>query len=409
MPMKTIKLFKLNLIKLIAKLLLRNSSVPLQSLPLPKFLVYGNMGIGNMVMLTPFLKALRAHYPQAFITLLVGDRGSEAVVEDSNLVDKIIKMNRGIYNRLQKIMQLRNDHYDVLVSSFHGSAFYYVTMLLNIPRRYGHVSGPDWDNKYDFLYNIKVQMAENEHEIDRGLRLAQALGIDFQDKKPMFYLSEDYHPFAEKFLRENQLQESDLLVAVQADTWRAQQWKRWSPQKLARVCDYLAEKWSAKIIIFGAPGHQDELQEFLDFMQHKPIVALGKATLKQSAALLLKCTLAICNDSGLMHISAALGVPTVAIYGPTDFYRTSLRRYGSQHVLVRKEVPCAPCFRMRGEDAVLNCADRICLNTIEIEDVIAACENVIGQTSKNSKVQVIEEKQVKQTRKIGKRLSDVSV
>ncbi|KAA3662909.1 MAG: glycosyltransferase family 9 protein [Calditrichaeota bacterium] len=410
-----LKNLKLLLVKFAARLFLNDSNLPLYTLPLPKILIYGNMGIGNMVMFTPFLKALRAHYPQAFITLLVGTNGCEAVVEDSNIIDKIVKMKNSFFSRLRTILQLRRDRYDMLVSSFHGSSFYYVTMFLNVERRLGHVSGPDWDNKYDFLYNIKVQMAENEHEIDRGLRLAQAMNIDIPDRQPFFYLSEDHLPFGEKFLQDNQLQEDDLLIAVQADTWRAQQWKRWNPRHLARVCDFLVEKVQAKIIIFGAPGHQDELDEFLAYLSNDPVIALGKTTLKQSAALLKKCDLAICNDSGLMHISAALGVPTVAIYGPTDFNRTSLLRYGPNNALVRKNVHCAPCFRMHGVETVLNCSDRICLNTITVEDVMSACEKMLVDTGALSigKVRVVTSDELKPdkkyTRKNGKQFSDISI
>ncbi len=375
--LQLLKTAKLVLVKLTAQLFLRNKRSSHIPGSIQKILVYGYMGIGNMVMFTPFLKALRAHYPQASITLLVGDSACESVVDEGAVVDKIITMDRSFFKRIRTISALRKEHFDLLISSFHGSVFYYVTMLMNIPHRLGHVSGPDWRNRYDFLYNHKVAMAENQHEINRGLRLAKALGIEAPDKQPEFYLSENYQPFVDDFFRHNHLQTNDLLIAVQADTWRAQQWKRWSPQKLARVCDLLKEKWDAKIIIFGAPGHREELNEFLGYLQNRPVIALGKTTLKQAAALLQKCTLAICNDSGLMHISAALGVPTVAIYGPTDFHRTSHLRYGANHALVRKEIACAPCFRMNGDEHVLACRDRICLDTITIEDVFLQCEKTL--------------------------------
>ncbi|KAA3613671.1 MAG: glycosyltransferase family 9 protein [Calditrichaeota bacterium] len=385
--LKTLKTVKLNLVKIIARFALGNNSAPSLTRSTKKILVYGHMGIGNMVMFTPFLKALRSHYSDAQIILLVGNSGCAPVIDESSLVDRIQKMEGTFFQRFKTILDIRKSKFDLLISSFHGSSFYYVTMLLNIPHRLGHVSGPDWESKYDFLYNIPVQMGENEHEIERGLKLMHALGVEPVDDRPEFYLPNPDVDFVTDFFHENHIDENDLLIAVQADTWRAQQWKRWDPAKLAKVCDLAKDKWNAKIIIFGAPGHLEELNEFLELLRYQPIIALGKSSLKQSAALLKKCSLAVCNDSGLMHISAALGVPTIGIYGPTDFHRTSHIRYGENHSLVRKEIPCAPCFRMRGDQQVVNCKDRICLESISTDDVMAAIGKTIINISdrKNSR------------------------
>ena len=80
-----------------------------------------------------------------------------------------------------------------------------------------------------------------------------------------------------------------------------------------------------------------------------------------------------------MHVSAAVGTPVGAIYGPTDYHRTSPRRYGEEHIVLRKELPCSPCFRIAGEDAVINCQNRLCLDAITIQDVTGVAERMIAR------------------------------
>ncbi len=372
------------MLKILAKILLPSPSAPIEPEKIDKILIYGAMGIGNMIMFTPTLKAIRQHFPEAHITLLVAQSGCEEVVRGSSLVDEIIKVkaNLGRWETLQLARQIRGRHFDLLISGFHGVTFKLITIFSGIPYRVGHCTSPGWESRYDFLYNVKVRMREGEHEIERGLRLAQALGIQATDDSPLFYISGDDRAFASDFLRQNGVQDSNLTIGVQVGTWRHQGWKRWDLTRLARVCERLIEERGAKIIVLGAPQHREELETFLSCMTYQPIVALGKASIKQGAAIVEQCDFTICNDSGLMHITAAMSTPVLAIYGPTDYRRTSPRRYGEQHIVLRKGLECSPCFRMAGEDKVVSCPHRNCLELITVEDVFRAAEEVIARKSK---------------------------
>lgn len=363
------------------------SNIPKESVK--KILTSGyNMGIGNMILFTPAITAIRRHFPKASITLLVGNnRGCEEVVSGSALVDDIINFEPAqatIIQRLRFIKRLRDGRFDLLISNFlepnlHVSL---LAVLANIPYRIGHVTSPGWRNRWDWAYNFKVAMAEDEHEIDRNLRLAYAAGVtrNKDDIHPVMWLEASDREYANNFLKQSSISDNDLIIGVQAGS-AVQQWKRWNPNKYAELCDKLVENYGAKIVLLGSANELDLTNYVAQQMKYNSIVAAGSTTLKQAGAIIERCRLVVCNDSGLMHVSGAVGTSVIAIYGPTDYHRTY--PYGNCHIMVRKALPCSPCYRMGGPENVLNCLNRECLNLISVEDVLSAVER---QLSKRIKV-----------------------
>lgn len=368
----------------LARILLPSPKGELVCTAIKQILIYGAMGIGNMVMFTPTLKAIRRHFPDAHITLLVKQSGCEQVVIGSGIVDEIIKTKPGTFKTLDLTRQIRSRHFDLLFSNFHGVFFNWVTLLSGIPYRAGHCTSPGWKSSYDHLYNIKVQMGADQHEVDRDLILVQALDIRVAEDNPLFHVSPDDVDFAINYLQQHKVQEACLIVGVQIGTWRVQSWKQWDLARLANACDMLIEKYAAEVIAMGSPNHKEELDTFLSAMQRRPVVALGKVGIKQAAAILEHCDFVISNDSGLMHIAAAIGTPVIAIYGPTDQYRTSPCRYGNQHIVLRKDLPCSPCFCLEGATKVLSCTDRRCLELITVDDVLSAADEIIGRVAEQT-------------------------
>ena len=346
-------------------------------------LIYGYTGIGNMILFTPAIRAIRKHFPRANITLLVGNNtGCEEVVRGSGLVDEIIEFNlakASVMQSLSFVRRMRARRFDLLVSDFHGAHPFLalLTVLGSIPYRVGHSTSPGWRNRLDYVYNFKVEMGEDEHEIDRDLRLAYAIGIkeDGVDRNPLVWIGEEDRAYAYDFLRENDVYDKHLIIGVQLGTGLAQRWKQWNLHRYAELCDKLIEDYSAKIVLLGAPNEVQLANYVAQRMRYNPIIAAGKTTIKEAAAIIERCRLCVCNDSGLMHVSAAVGTPVVAIYGPTDYHRT--HPHGSAHIAIRKDLPCSPCFRMEGTEKVESCDNRKCLNLITVEDVLQATKRLL--------------------------------
>jgi ADP-heptose:LPS heptosyltransferase len=204
------------------------------------------------------------------------------------------------------------------------------------------------------------------------------LGMEAVEACPEFYLAEADRLSASKLLTNAGLGETRLLIGVPVDVSRGQEWKRWSVERLATVCNELARRHACDFVLLGAPESIKDAEELMALLEFRPFVALGTASLKATAGILERCSLTICADSGLMHVSAAMGTPVLAIYGPTDYRRTSPLKYGNRHRVVRKKVECGPCFLMQGDRTVTACSHRKCLGMIQAEELIQNAEEMLG-------------------------------
>jgi ADP-heptose:LPS heptosyltransferase len=369
---------RIRVLKYLSRLVLRRPANPVDRSRIERVLVYGGMGIGNTIMLTPALRALREGLPGARITVLTGANGADQVVAGGPLVDEVIKIGPGALARFNLALRLRAQRFDVLISSFQGDDFKLVTLLSGIPYRVGHTTSGGWTGRADFLYNLPVRMEEDEHEVDRKLRLPLALGLRSRDDAPAFHIADADRAAGLAFLRSEGVRDTDLVIGLPVDVSPGQEWKQWSPERLAAVCNELEHRHGCRFILLGAPDHRDEVAAFTALLEFEPIVALGRASLRETAAILERCALTICADTGLMHVSAAVGTPALAIFGPTDYRRTSPVRYGTSHRIVRKPVECGPCFRMEGDAVVRACSHRKCLGLIQSDEIMQAAEEMLG-------------------------------
>jgi len=372
------------------KLLYHDDEEPeIEAKNIKEILIYGHMGIGNMILFTPTIKAIRKCFLKARITLLVGGSGAEKVVEGSGLIDEVIKFKLDkavVINGLNLIRKIRKGKFDLLFTNFHGAHLSPLTILSGIPYRVGHVISPGWRSKFDYVYNFKVVMGQDEHEIDRDIRLVQAIDVKEEeiDRSLVVWIGEEEREYATQWLHDNNITSDDVVIGVQVGTSPAQQWKQWRLDRYAEVCDKLIGDDGAKIMLLGSPNEAILAEYVKGKMKYTPIIATGGTTIKQAAAIVEKCHLLICNDSGLMHVAAAIGTPVVAIYGPTDYHRTA--PYGNKHIILRKDLPCSPCFRMSGTKEVESCKNRECFNLISVEDVLqAVASQLSGSYSRSDK------------------------
>ena len=146
--------------------------------------------------------------------------------------------------------------------------------------------------------------------------------------------------------------------------------KRWLPERFAGVGKRLVNEHKARILLFGQ-GEEKHLSDFIAGRIGENCLNLaGKTTLARLAALLERCDLLLTNDTGPMHIAAALGVPVVAVFGPTDPRTTAPA--GEKHIIVRKPVACSPCLKRKCP------TDHQCMKAISVEDVFNAVLKLLG-------------------------------
>ena len=341
-----------------------------------KVLVYAYTGLGNFILYTPTLRVLKKGFPNANFTLLhSGDTGCQEVVTGSSLFDDytVVKRDAKWYTRLKWIYKLRKEKYDLIISEFHNNHPFLIllTVLCGAPYRAGHITSPGWNNNWDFIYNIPVKMKKDQHERDRYLELARALGTSSEedDKKPFIFIEEDDIEFATNFLVNHNCNEKHKIISVQVGTSPAMRWKQWNLKKYGMLCDKILKLKNTKIILHGSPAERKMIDKVAeDISDSNAIIAAGEVSIKQAAAIIEKSDMLICNDSGLMHVAVAVDTPVIAIFGPTDYTRTA--PLGEIHKMIRKDLECSPCFKLDGKEKVENCPyDYKCLNSIGVDEV----------------------------------------
>lgn len=350
-------------------------SPPFERSEIKRVLVYAYTGLGNFVLFTPALRSIREHLPQASFTLLHGDdTGCQEVVRGSDLFDKyiVVKRNAGWWTRVKWICRLRKDRYDLVISEFHNNNAFMIllTVLGGAQHRLGHVTSPGWSNNWDWVYNIPVKMEKDQHEIERYMELAWALGIDENRRVPeaFLHIEKEDRTFAQSFLKSAGFEKGDKLICLHPGTSPAMRWKQWPLEKYKELCERILKVPDTKIIVLGTASERNAADQLFSKQDTRIIDAVGKTTVRQAAALIEMSDLFVGNDSGLAKISIALDTPTITIWGPSDYLRAKAWRPG--HDDIRKDMVCSPCSRLDGRDKVGDCSDRYkCLELITVDEV----------------------------------------
>ena len=353
-----------------------------------RILVFAYHGLGNFIMFTPALKLLRERHPNARIDLQVGNNtGSEQVLAGADLFDNIYSLpySAGWRAWLKRGMEIRETRYDLTINEFHSHSWP-LTLLIaasNAPFRLGHVTSPGWSHRfsrYSFAFNIPVAMREDEHEVDRYIDLVVAVGarrVQAANAKTFIHLTTEDREFANHFLANGDTTSSGSIIGFQAGTSPAMRWKQWPIERYREVISrVISERPDTRIILFGSASEEEMIRVMIDGLKGNISVAAGRTSVKQVAALIERCDLLVCNDSGLMHAAVAVGTPVVAIYGPTDIHRTA--PLGEKHTVIRHELPCSPCFKLEGDDQVHACSHHDCLMTITSSEVFEAIDLILG-------------------------------
>jgi heptosyltransferase II len=344
-----------------------------------KILIFAYHGLGNFIMYTPALRLLRERFPHARIDLQAGNNtGCEQVLDGADLFDNIYNLpySSGVRAWLERARHVRRIGYDLTINEFHSQSWQLALLLAasGARLRAGHVTSPGWpdfQSRYSFAFNIPVGMLEDEHEVDRYIDLVAAVGahrVPLRDARPFIHLTEPDRRFAVEFLTNSVPHASSVVLGIQPGTSATMQWKQWPRDRYRRLIELLlAHHPQMHLVLFGSAGEEAITQELAAGLGRRVTVAAGKTTVKQVAALIEACDALVCNDSGLMHAAVAVGTPVIAIYGPTDIRRTA--PLGAQNLVIRRDLPCSPCFKLEGDGLIHQCPHHDCLMTISPEHV----------------------------------------
>jgi heptosyltransferase-2 len=345
--------------------------------PQQQILIIFLAGIGNMILFLPTLKAIRDKYPDAKIIFWAKEMVIYEMMGNNGLIDEIWpyynRKFKNLFRQLSVYFKLRKKRYDLVINAFPSLGYKICLFTLGLKGeiKLGYKMNDTTDRCYTHLldYNVK------EHECDTHFKIA--LFLDKQAVKgfPDFHLGAEEKKFAQQYLIEQNIATNRVIIGVHPGCKEFARNKRWAPEKFARVADIISEKYNAVIIFLGGKDEVSLSEEVVRYTNTStPFSLVGKATIRQSAAVIKKCNLFISNDSGLMHLASAVGTPLIAIFGPTNLDRCG--PLGANSVIVRKQTACAPCAET--PFSMEQCENRICLDRISVNEVVAAADKILS-------------------------------
>lgn len=301
----------------------------------PRVLLVSLSGIGNLLMATPMLRALRETNPTARTDVLVAPRGTAEVLTQHPRVQQVLlgQPKPSFRQWVGSVQNLQRRRYDVGIVTHPGqliassSVLFFGTVRRRIGYRYAW--GPLQHTRLflsiglDLRDHTRLELTDRSaHDVVQNLRLLEPLGIHVDPKSARydFHLREDDHERAETWLRDRDLLDVPIIgfhPGAHADL----AYKRWPVDRWVALGDALADGTGSHLLIFGGPTEDALVRNVCDTLR-APATPVG-LSLRVAAALAARCQFFVSNDSGLMHVAASQSVPTFGLFGPTDERRTA--------------------------------------------------------------------------------------
>ncbi|MBI3287261.1 MAG: glycosyltransferase family 9 protein [Chloroflexi bacterium] len=276
--------------------------------------------VGDVLLATPLVAALRKQYPEAHIDFAVGP-WAQAMVESNPRLNGLLDCGRvgsggyGYREYWSLVQRIRERGYQVCFVLDRSPLISLLPFWAGTAQRVGLDSGGR-----GFSLTLRVPVRGVKHEADLYLDTARAIGLSVRAPRLEYYPTEVDRARAREWLAP--LSGVRPLIALipggGVNPGGRTMGKRWPPERFARVGDRSVEELKARVVIIGGRGAEPIANELARAMHHPPLDPTGQLSWGETGAVLEICDLAIANDTGAMHLAVAVGTPVVAIFGPSD-------------------------------------------------------------------------------------------
>jgi heptosyltransferase-2 len=331
-----------------------------------KILIRGPNWVGDAVLAIPALKAVRSNFPKAEITLLVRPWVA-GLFTSAPFIDRVWSEAKptklGDWTRITR--DIRAFEFDLallLPNSFESALMMF---LARVPNRIGYAT----DGRTWMLTNSIEPSNNTQHQIHYYLDLAKAIQAETENPSIEIEATEEERQNARRLLAQEGIPRGARFLVLNPGAAYGSA-KRWHEERFADVADILAAELGLGVAMIGSEGERLIAEQIRSRMKGPSAVLSGRTSLETLIGVLAEASLMITNDSGPMHISAALGVPTVAVFGSTDERVTS--PFGRRTRVVKRPVECSPCL-------LRECPiDHRCMNGVSVDDVCRAARDVVA-------------------------------
>ncbi len=348
-----------------------NFRKPFQRERIQRVLVRGTNWVGDAILTTPALASVRLSFPKARISLLVRPELQSLFTANPHL-DEIILYHKedkhrgflGIWRLANELKKRRFDLAILLQNAFEAA---WITFLAGIPHRWGYATQGRAPLLTASVYPDK--RVRRIHHMDYYLNLLQVLGLELAERQLVLELPKGGRELARGILKREGLDSEKGIVGLNPGSSYGSA-KCWRPEGFAALADMVLQESPFQVVIFGSKRDMPVASQVASLIKGPVVNLAGQTSLEVLAGLLKLCSILVTNDTGAMHVAAAVGTPVVAIFGPTD--PTVTGPLGEGHHIVHHPLECSPCL-------LRECpTDHECMKAISVEEVFFAVKNLMS-------------------------------
>lgn len=335
-----------------------------------KILIFKMGAIGDVIMTTPFVRQLRKKFPKAQIDYLVGNIASKVLIGNKN-IDNLVKFDEKIFTKkkifswLSLILKIRKQNYDMIFVLDKHKFFNITALFFGIKKRVGF----DRLGKEGVLLTDKVYFDGSKHEIFYYLDLIKG---NHKDLKTEIFPSREDEKYSEKIFKKYSLKNNKTICIAPGganNPGQSVMLKLWPKERFLELITKLSVKF--KVILVGDKNDKPTTKYITDRVKKNVVDLVGEASIPQTVAIMKKCRMVICNDTGPLHMATASNDKIIALFGPTD-----PKRFGplsKKSKILYKPSKCCPCNDIFG--SFDKCQDNKCMKKIDAEAVLNAARS----------------------------------
>jgi lipopolysaccharide heptosyltransferase I len=340
---------------------------------------------GDVIRTLPAVRALKEHAPDDYVAWVV-EEPSRLFLKSQPEVDEVIlfprkRWSKGIrstqevWRTLREIYQfilaLRRQRFDIALD-FHGILKSGLLSLFSgAPKRIGFDRKSSKEGNFLFS-NIKVRLPrERISRHQKNVFLLAGIGLKVKSLDSDLHISPADREAVESFFRSLSVSITCPLIAIHPGTSPKTLHKRWMPDRYSQLADRFIRDLGASVIFTWGPDELDWVEGIREAMKEPSILGPRTESLTQLGEVLRRCNLYVGGDTGPMHVASSVGIPVVAIFGPTDPIENEPL---GEHKKVLKEVGCNPCRKR-------SCRELTCLKAVTVDDVFRAAKEALPVNS----------------------------
>ena len=331
--------------------------------------------IGDVLLATPTLRAIKEARPDVLVTMMV-NRGTEGVLSGNPDIDEILVLDKGsLAAQWRLIVELRRRRFDTVIDLTDGDRSAFLSWISGASVRIGF---NDEHRRRGICYSAIVPPQPGlRHRIERDLAALKPLGVPASEQQPKLWLTEEDEAGADQLLDRLGIRRERALIILQPG---ARYWfKAWPAERFAELADRLTSEYPCQVLIGGSKDEEALAQRIHEAATSRPVSIAGRTTLKQFAAIAKRAVLFVGNDSGAMHLAAAVGTPMVALFGPSNPDEWGPR--GGRMKVLYKGLDCRACFHPTCERGELNC-----MKQLSVEAVYTAASQLLASGVPQAKI-----------------------